>query len=486
MKTLSSIALFLATTFAWTFMAQADTTSVRTTDWTYVPNDPRGLSPTPPPPTYSIIEIGQGLNSLTGNYATNCWDKASMEAKGISVLNGNTDFKLVKTDFDFASYLKFSGSLSVSGSVGLFAGKASASGTTVTDSHITNSHQVVVARLDWNEGTRFMNGLPKLQSKYAVLDTPTFLQTCGTGFLQQVMDGASLLVVFEMDKLYEMNENDDELQAAMEIRYGPISGNASVALTERQKAILNSYSIHTRCYTQGGDFAVCKLIDNGNQIQAAVDAMINAVKADPTNTLVGIKTNYVPYATQLDQDSLNSFVARNNTMEDFEQWRSNIQMICNQAPYLADNCNSVYHEIDLAENDCADFGKVCPSLDSIDPNDLDMVSNLGQVTFYQDADLQGNLVRFNFRVDNKAGTDGSLKPNLLYKLDKVNFSKKISSLQLDPRMAQFWAIEFYENADGTGAVWTTMTQPAGTQNYWYVGPEFNDRAASFRLVLRGL
>ena len=201
------------------------------------------------------LQFGVGYNTLTGEYAGNCMQKAKpteigtpVDAEGISPgqltrweLSSVQDLSTLTTKLDF----------SASASASFAAGSVSAAVQYMKSKSFNKYHEFVFVSASVANSTSVWtppkNGL--LPDDLKLRQRPLeFLQKCGDAFVRTITTGGELTAVLDINT--EAQEDASNLSISVSGSYGTASGQA--ALTDQLKQTMSSRSTHVTVFRAGG------------------------------------------------------------------------------------------------------------------------------------------------------------------------------------------------------------------------------------------
>lgn len=447
---------------------------------------PGGLSPAPNPPTYDYMIVGSGMDALHGIPTDTCFDPTSIHLGSKGIWRGETDFTLAKYDSDIENYLESKASTDGGISLGSFGAKTTLNIDFNSQITMTINRSAIVARYDYTRGSRYLVApLPKLAPVYqAMVDSKRFSdfwQNCGSTFLRTVDEGASLVVIYTMEKQTESHATDDEIKGSFGARFGLASGSASVAYTQRDKAIVDSYTVTSHCFVLGGDPSSCRFVQEESDINAAWGALAQSMIMHP-EMVAAIRADFEPYTDVLPkQAALASFRPYLDAMNAWTDVESQLRFLCDSATYM--DCTAAFADVAANIVACQNQTSACNASPSIGLYGQYYDADLGDTVFAdQPKSTHANTqyLHFMFRPDPESI---ALVPGVLYRLDEIGWQNRIRFLQINPNAAPYWALELYEYPDGTG---NKISTASCFQGYWCdTLPDAIDmKAQSFRMVRR--
>ena len=446
-----------------------------------------------------LFRLGDGYDALTGERRDFCLDPKEVEVRASNINRAVDRVDIVTTHSELAKKLNLEVNAEASGVFKLFSGSASTKVSILKETAITSDSVLALAQYSYQtEQKEVYNTNPSLSSKHKGLlasDKLKFRRTCGDKYTNRVTLGATLYLVFKAERLIETSHSRQEIEAAMKIGFGKVFGlNASTNLTTTQKEILQSFSVSTRCYSEGGSPLICaehqlEVGDiSGNT--STVAQKIAAAKSKLANEIieaeypVAVAESSIPYMVPDDIDGRHWDV-----FTDYRPYLNTIQLWLDLEAEITKMCNDIY----FYEQECEDGKELiaknlencalqynwpydtCTEPTAADLWDIRTADYGGVAVLYQHSGRSGAKLTLKFDDLFDPHSTG-LRANKLYDLRQSPFYFNDTMTAYTAMIARGWKLILYEHPDGTGR----RHEITRTHNL-NVGDEFNDRASAFKL-----
>jgi hypothetical protein len=430
--------------------------------------------------SYEDAVVADGMNALTGRRTMLCWEPSQINERSQLLRQSTSSLAVVHSDYEIKKFLKDEGELNSSGGVGKFSGKGTVAWKVISESSFSSNKLSVVAKYDFVLGVRWLGGpWPVLQERYANMikqgQFAEFRKECGDTYMQEVYEGASLLIIYDLIQTRDVRQTEEELKTALQATFGIFGASGKNTLSKRSQEVLNSYSISSRCYADGATADVCGFIRSMDDIAKAWGKLAASVDSHP-ESIVAVQVDFEPYSLMLDNQFV-EFQSYLNNMEVWEEHRADVQFICRSAAYVS--CAGVDAKIDAEVDNCMQRKPSCRAPGFFEDRQILDANNLGYAILYDGKKYTARSFRISFRLDDV--DKSAFRPNILYDLHQKGFGNVVSSFMADNRLMEHWALELYERLDGSGMKMSTASLPPG-HGWGYVGDRFRNEASSFRLV----
>lgn len=455
--------------------------------------------------------VGSGYDVLTGNRLPTCLEPSNLRTTVTSRMETTDSYSVAHDYKDLYSKLENEFGADIGGMWQIFTGSLSFKTKIMKETRMTTDDVVVIAGFTYlrdqialnNPGSTYGAFFQSLSEKNREL----FRKYCGDKYTKDVSVGASMHLVFTAKKTDSSKWDQTKVDAAIRIGLAGILGfGANSSTSTEQKAILNSYSFSTKCYTLGTSSDICggyssnTAFDINNDI-AAIQTKIAAVKAKMFTEvkegkyLAVVKETLLDYEVPIeacDRDTSSPCPSRWEYFSDYRDRltklrkmslnKSEADDVCSKTPYWEHRCQHVTDLYGTAVNNCLSLSEDCKVPDETEFNKILSAKNPGSIEMWDNMKYTGSFWGLDFR---NLLNGGNIEANKFYSLRDIGMDRandKISSLKSHLQPA--WTIRFYRDTDPA-----SPGQPydvTGSREIFNIGDVWgkgaNDSISSFQLI----
>ncbi len=455
-------------------------------------------------------QLGTGYDVLTGSRSAICMDPNTLGTT-VTARNETADtYNIAHSYSDLYSKLETEFGADIGGIYQIFTGSLSVKTKIMQETHVTTDDVVIIAGFTYvkdrvsvgNTGADYAEYFRSLSQKNRTL----FRKYCGDRFTKDVSTGAMMYMVFTAKKLDSTQHDQSSVDAAIKIGLaGILNFGASTSISKEQKAILNSYSFSTKCYSTGTSIDVCGGFSSTTAFDINTDTssiqkkiadshqkMLDEVRAG--NNLTVIKETLLDYdvpvsACTLDGNSpcpsrwsyFVDYRDRLSKLKTMSVQREESDDVCSKISYMPHRCTRVAELFDNAINACRGFDSSCDIPNDNEYRTILSAENPGWVEMWDNSQYGGSYWSIDFR-NFLAGSPYA--PYNLYVFKNIGIGKandKITSFKT--HLANNWTIKWYHDTDPKNP--GKHYDVTGSQDVGNVGKDNNDKFSSFLLLPPG-
>lgn len=454
--------------------------------------------------------VGGGYDVLSGNRLPTCLEPSSLRTTVTSRMETTDSYSVAHDYKDLYNKLETEFGADIGGIWQIFTGSLSFKTKILKETRMTSDDVVVVAGFTYlrdqialqNPGISYAQFFQSLSEKNRDL----YRKYCGDKYTKELSVGASMHLVFTAKKTDSSKWDQVKVDAAIRVGLAGILGlGGSSSTSTEQKAILNSYSFSTKCYTLGTSSDICGGYSSTtafdiNADVAAIQKKIQDVKSKmfaevkEGTYLAVVKETLLDYEVPLaacDREGSNPCPSRWDYFSDYRARLSKLKTmtlnkseaddVCTKTPYWNNRCARVADLLGSAISTCLNLAEACNEPDDKELQTILSAKNPGQVELWDNMRYTGSFWGLDFR-DFLNGSRFEAKH--FYTLNEIGMGKandKITSIRSYLHPA--WRIRFYRDANPA-----SPGQPYdidGSRDVENVGLQWkgaNDSISSFELI----
>jgi hypothetical protein len=417
-----------------------------------------------------LYHIGDGYDLITDKTSPSCLIGADTDDIRPEVLNkAESTFDLVRDHEEFYEKDTTTKKFGIGGFFGwLFGGGFSRSKTTITENSRISDSLYLTASFSYTTKKMSMFGKePKLtpMSKQLLLSNSLrFRSKCGDQYVKAIKEGGRIVLSFKADINSERNYSKETVETAFKIGLGGLfSVSTDTAKTQQVEQLLETMRVTSSCKSVGASPELCanhqldqesyKLTDDvlKARIEQAKNDLIEEVKRGNVAS-IGEELDDYPLVISSNKSYFDYFYDYRPLREKFSKWADayvQVEENCDYFDYPGSQCMSAEKNfkslVDICMKQSSWNTAECQENEIIDPA-ITRITNLGELTFFTEADRSGNSFNLDFK---NISIKDQIIPGKVYNLTDLPFSLN-GAKSLDFKLKSDWQVVLYTKNNGLG------------------------------------
>ena len=413
--------------------------------------------------------IADGYDLISDDTKPSCLVTPTEKVREISVNRTDDEFEVIRDHQTFYNKTTTTKKFGIGGFFGwLFGGGFARSKTTVEETETSSESFYLMASFSViKKELSFSEREPRLKAvmKQALLNNPKEFRTrCGDQYVSKAFEGGKIFLTFKADLSSSKKYKKESVETAFKMGLGGLfSVTTTTQHSEEVREILENMKITSKCSSVGASPELCakhqldeesyKLGDDvlKSRIEQAKKDLISEVEKGNIAS-VDIELEDYPLNIANTKKYFDYFYDYRDIRKRLSVWADDFVRIeenCDNFDFPASVCMNARIDYETQVDICmkqSSFDSPACQKENVESNSVDLVLNLGTVTFYQDSGKSGKSHKIDLT---ELSVNSEIVPGKIYNFTSLPFGlKDVSSL--DFNLKGDWKLVLYKQSNGLG------------------------------------